>query len=93
MADTYRYIGKTVPRRDAEEIVTGGTKFLDDITQIRFPDLLYGKVLRSPHPHAVIKRVDRDKALRLKGVKAVLTWDDVPDCERGYAPLHAPPGS
>lgn len=83
MANTYRYIGKTVPRRDATDIVTGGTKFLNDIKQIRFPDLLHGKVLRSPHPHAVIKRVDRDKALKLKGVKAVLTWEDVPDWKGG----------
>ncbi|MGD0919564.1 MAG: hypothetical protein ABSB22_24250 [Thermodesulfobacteriota bacterium] len=47
MANTYRYIGKTTPRRDAAEIVTGGAKYLNDI---KFPDLLYGKVLRSPPP-------------------------------------------
>ncbi|HEY3277402.1 MAG TPA: xanthine dehydrogenase family protein molybdopterin-binding subunit [Syntrophorhabdaceae bacterium] len=83
MAHTYRYIGKTAPRRDATDIVTGGTKFLNDIKQIRFPDMLYGKVLRSPHPHALIKKVDKARALKLKGVKAVLTWEDVPDWKAG----------
>jgi CO/xanthine dehydrogenase Mo-binding subunit len=80
MTNTYRYIGKATPRRDATEIVTGGAEYLNDI---KFPDLLYGKVLRSPHPHALIKKVDKSKALRLKGVKAVLTWEDVPDWKGG----------
>ncbi len=80
MANTYRYIGKAIPRKDATEIVTGGAEYLNDI---KFPDLLYGKVLRSPHPHALIKKVDKSKALRLKGVKAVLTWEDVPDWKGG----------
>ena len=62
MADTYRYIGKALPRKDAVDIVTGATKFLDDNKQIKFPDLLHAKVLRSPHPHAVIKRIDCGKA-------------------------------
>ncbi len=80
MADKYRWIGKPTPRKDAAEIVTGGTKYLNDM---KFPDMLYGKVLRSPHPHALIKKVDKSKALRLKGVKAVLTWEDVPDWKGG----------
>lgn len=80
MANTYRYIGKATPRKDATEIVTGGAEYLNDI---KFPDLLYGKVLRSPHPHALIKKVDKSKVLRLKGVKAVLTWEDVPDWKGG----------
>ena len=47
MANSYRYIGKATPRKDAREIVTGGAKYLNDI---KFPDMLYGKVLRSPYP-------------------------------------------
>jgi xanthine dehydrogenase molybdenum-binding subunit len=84
MANTYRYIGKATPRKDATEIVTGGAEYLNDI---KFPDLLYGKVLRSPYPHALIKKVDKSKALRLKGVKAALTWEDVPDW-KGGTPRH-----
>ena len=88
MADTYRYIGKATARRDAREIVTGGIRYLDDI---KFPNLLYGKVLRSPHPHALIKHVDKSKALELPGVKAVLCWEDVPDWKAGTPRLHTHP--
>jgi xanthine dehydrogenase molybdenum-binding subunit len=76
----YRFIGKATPRKDATEIVTGSAKFLNDR---KFPDMLYGKVLRSPHPHALIKGVDKSKALKLPGVQAVLTWEDVPDWRGG----------
>jgi CO/xanthine dehydrogenase Mo-binding subunit len=76
----YRYIGKTVPRRDAVDIVTGAAEFMDDR---RFPGLLYGKVLRSPHPHARIKKIDKGKAEALPGVKAVLTWQDIPNFRGG----------
>jgi CO/xanthine dehydrogenase Mo-binding subunit len=84
MAEKYRFIGKATPRRDATEIVTGGTRYLNDI---QMPDMLYGKVLRSPHPHALIKKIDKQQALALPGVKAVLTWEDVPDW-RGGTPRH-----
>ena len=46
-------------------------------------NLLHGKVLRSPYPHAIIKKVDKTKALALPGVKAVLTYEDVPDWKGG----------
>ena len=80
MTGKYRFIGKATPRKDATEIVTGSAKFLNDR---KFPDMLYGKVLRSPHPHALIKRVDKSKALKLTGVQAILTWEDVPDWRGG----------
>lgn len=76
----YRFIGKATPRKDATEIVTGSATFLNDR---KFPDMLYGKVLRSPHSHALIKGVDKSKALKLPGVQAVLTWEDVPDWRGG----------
>lgn len=80
MTEAYRFIGKSTQRKDATEVVTGATRYLNDI---RFTDLLHGKVLRSPHPHALIKRVDKSRAERLPGVKAVLTWEDVPDWRGG----------
>jgi xanthine dehydrogenase molybdenum-binding subunit len=80
MADAYRFIGKAVQRKDAAAIVTGRAEFLNDL---KFPGLLYGKVLRSPHPHALIRSVDKAKAERLRGVKAVLSWEDVPDWRGG----------
>ena len=54
--------------------------FLGDLKML---NLLHGKVLRSPHPHAIIKKVDKSKALALPGVKAVLTYEDVPDWKGG----------
>jgi xanthine dehydrogenase molybdenum-binding subunit len=80
MGGNYRYIGKVLPRRDAVNIVTGTAMFLDDL---RFQNLLHGKVLRSPYAHAIIKRIDKAKAEALPGVKAVLTWEDIPDWKGG----------
>ncbi len=80
MAATYRFIGRATKRKDAEEIVTGDVKYLDDLV---IPDMLHGKVLRSPHAHALIKRVDKSRAEAIPGVKAVLTWEDVPDWKGG----------
>ncbi len=84
MADTYRYIGKGTPRKDGVEVVTGGSKYLDDI---EFPNLLHGAVLRSPHPHARIKRIKNAEAKALEGVEAILTWKDVPDWTYGTPPI------
>ena len=80
MAEDYRFIGKRTPRKDARAIVTGSADFLGDLKML---NLLHGKVLRSPHPHAIIKKVDKSKALALPGVKAVLTYEDVPDWKGG----------
>lgn len=80
MGGNYRYIGNVMPRRDAVNIVTGTAMFLDDL---RFQNLLHGKVLRSPHAHAIIKKIDKTKAEALPGVKAVLTWEDIPDWKGG----------
>ena len=84
MAQEYRYIGKATPRKDGSEVVAGAAKFLNDL---KFHNLLYGKVLRSPHPHAVIKKIDISKAERIKGVKAVVTWETVPDWKFGNPPI------
>lgn len=84
MAEDYRYIGKAIPRMDAVEIVTGKAPFLDDL---RLQNLLIGKVLRSPHPHAVIKRIDTSRAEQVKGVKAIITHETVPDWRCGLPPI------
>ncbi len=86
MISDYRYIGKETPRKDARDIVTGKAPFFDDI---KVPGMLYGKVLRSPHAHANITRIDGSRAKGLTGVRAVLTHDDVPPWEWGM-PRHMP---
>lgn len=79
----YRFIGKSTPRKDAFDIVTGKTKFINDLS---FPNLLYCKVLRSPLPHALIKSITAAEAMSLPGVKAVLTYKDVPEWKGGLPP-------
>lgn len=69
----FQYIGKSIPPRELFEKVTGRFQYVGDM-----PAELYGKILRSPHPHARIKRIDTRRVERLKGVEAVLTHQDVP---------------
>ena len=80
MDNDYRYIGRNLPRRDAAGIVSGTAPFMDDL---KFQNLLYGRVLRSPHAHANIRKIDKSKAEALPGVKAVVTWEDIPDWRGG----------
>jgi len=67
-------VGKNVPRVDAYDKVTGAALFTDDL---QFgPGLYHGRLVRSPHAHALIKKVDISKALEVPGVKAVVTGQD-----------------
>ncbi len=68
-------IGRSIPRKDARDRVTGRAKYAGDI---RVPGLLHGVVVRSPHHHAVIKSIDISRAEKMPGVAAVLTSRDVP---------------
>lgn len=67
-------VGKPMRRKEDVRLLTGRAKFLEDI---RLPGMLYGKVLRSPHAHARIKRVDVERAKGMPGVHAVLTGKDL----------------
>ena len=69
----YAYIGQKMPRVDARAKVTGDAKFSADLD---FPRMLTGKILRSPYAHARIRDIDVSQALRLPGVKAVVTGRD-----------------
>jgi len=71
----FSIIGKNQSRIDGHERVTGTAKFTHDID---LPGLLYGKILRCPHPHARIKRIATQKAEQLPGVRAVLTHLNTP---------------
>ena len=70
----YKVIGTRPVRHDGVDKVTGRAIYGADV---RLPDLLYGKVLRSPHSHARILSIDTSKALGLAGVRAVATADDL----------------
>ncbi|MEM0440896.1 MAG: xanthine dehydrogenase family protein molybdopterin-binding subunit [Candidatus Caldarchaeum sp.] len=75
MQTSLKYVGKDWPRRDAIQRVTGRTKYTADILPGK---ALYAALLHSPYPHAVVKHVDASKALKMNGVKAVLTPFNVP---------------
>ena len=77
-AKEFSVVNKSVPLIDAYEKVTGSYQFPLDFS---VPAMLFGKVLRSPHAHAKIKRIDASKAEALPGVVAVLTYKDVPERE------------
>lgn len=68
-------IGRPLDRRDALDKVTGRAVYSSDLSR---PGMLHAKILRSPHPHARIRRVDASRARALPGVHAVLTSDDAP---------------
>jgi len=67
-------IGASPPRLDAWEKATGQLQYTGDMTMT---GMLHGKILWSPHPHALIKRIDTSAALAMPGVHAVLTYKDV----------------
>jgi len=69
----YSVIGTRVHRVDGPEKVTGSAKYTFDLT---LPNMLYGKILRSPHPHAKILNIDTSKAEKLIGLKAIVTGKD-----------------
>ena len=73
MPDPLRHLGRSTPRIDARERVTGRAVYTGDV---HLPDMLYARVLRSPHPHARIRSIDASRALAMNGVKAVLTHEN-----------------
>jgi len=66
-------IGRSVPRFEDVRLVRGGGRYVDDVA---LPGMAYGHVLRSPHAHARITRIDTAKAKAAPGVLAVLTGAD-----------------
>ena len=69
----YSVIGKRVHSVDGTEKITGSAKYTFDIV---LPNMLYGKILRSPYPHAKILNIDTSRAEKLFGVKGVVTGKD-----------------
>jgi CO/xanthine dehydrogenase Mo-binding subunit len=74
-------VGARLPRYDGIEHVTGRTIFVDDV---QAPGTLVVKALRSPSHRAAITGLDTSKAEAMPGVKAVITWKDVPLLEYGH---------
>ena len=89
MSDDLTTVGKNLERIGGRGKVTGEVRYVADL---RLPGMLVAKLLRSPHAHAQVTRLETGAARRLEGVRAVLTPDDVPavllqeeDIADGYA--------
>src|SRR5215470_16578366 len=78
-------VGLAIPRADGAEKVTGKTEYVADLKP---KGMLHAKLLRSPHAHARIKRIDTSKAKALAGVRAVVTAADIPGLKK-KAPTRA----
>jgi len=68
-------VGKSYTQVDAIDKARGRTKFVSDLV---LPNMLYGRILRSPFAHARILNIDTSRAERMLGVKAVVTYADTP---------------
>jgi carbon-monoxide dehydrogenase large subunit len=80
-------IGQPVPRFEDPRLIRGEGNYVGDMA---FPGMLHGYVLRSPHAHAKIKRIDTAKAKAAPGVQAVLTGEDWDSS--GFGDLPVPSG-
>jgi CO/xanthine dehydrogenase Mo-binding subunit len=70
----FKVVGQSTTRVDALEKVTGRALYAADVSP---PGMLWGVFLRSPHPHALIKKIDTSKAEQLPGVLAVVTQESL----------------
>jgi carbon-monoxide dehydrogenase large subunit len=87
------YIGRSVRRLEDHRFLTGRGRYLADIA---LPGALWGHVLRSPHAHAIIKRIDTAAAAGLAGVHGIFTSADLAGlgpmpCLAAVSPLVVPP--
>lgn len=77
----YSVVGKPVPRVDGLAKLSGQAKYTTDVV---LPNMVYGKILRSPHPHAKIVSIDTSRAEKLPGVEAVITGKDTRGIRYGF---------
>src|SRR3954451_24062479 len=70
-----RWVGAAVARKEDQALLTGQARFIDDVSPL--PGLRFAAILRSPHPHARIVRIDASRARSLSGVVDVVTGSDL----------------
>lgn len=81
-------VGQNVRRKDAVDKVTGQGQFVADLG---FPGALHARIVRSPHPSARIVRIDTAAALRVEGVRSVVTGRQCQDLRIGICIVDQPP--
>jgi CO/xanthine dehydrogenase Mo-binding subunit/aerobic-type carbon monoxide dehydrogenase small subunit (CoxS/CutS family) len=82
-AGPLRVVGRSVPRGDAVDKVTGRARY---VTDLELPGMAHAQLLRSPYAHARIVRIDVGRAREVPGVSAVLTGADLTWCDPYYGP-------
>src|SRR3990172_8454243 len=81
----YSVVGQRLPRVDGWGKVLAQAQYVADIV---LPNMLTGKLLLSPHPHARILHIDTSRARALPGVKGVISGDDILKVKFGTSPFH-----
>ncbi|MBM12284.1 MAG: hypothetical protein CL759_09445 [Chloroflexi bacterium] len=87
MATTHTAIGRSIPRGEGPDKVTGKAEYAADVS---LPGMLWGKVLRSSYPYAKIVSIDTSQAAALPGVHAVVTGADIPETRVGRRLIDMP---
>jgi 4-hydroxybenzoyl-CoA reductase alpha subunit len=83
LRNEYDVIGQPTPKKDGTLKALGSAEYADDISM---PGMLHGKLLRSPHSHARIVRIETSRAEALPGVRAIVTGKDFPGVKYGNLP-------
>ena len=76
-----KYVNQPVRKKDAMQLVTGKPVYTDDIAP---KDCLIVKLLRSPHANAIVTSINKIAAMKVDGIEAIYTWEDIPQDGRRY---------
>ena len=76
-----RVVNQPLRKKDAMQLVTGQPVYVDDVTP---RDCLCVKLLRSPHANAIVKSINKTAAMKVPGMEAIFTWEDVDQNGRRY---------
>ena len=76
-----KYVNQPVRKKDAMQLVTGQPVYVDDIAP---KDCLIVKLLRSPYANAMVTSVNKAAAMKVDGIEAIYTWEDIPQDGRRY---------
>src|SRR5512136_301229 len=80
-------VGQRLPKLDAPDKATGRAVYGHDV---RLPGMLHGRIVYARYPHARVVNVDVSRALKLRGVKAIVTAADNPQTKFGYGKDNTP---
>ena len=76
-----KVVNQPLRKKDAMQLVTGKPVYVDDVTP---RDCLCVKLLRSPHANAIVKSINKTAAMKVPGMEAIFTWEDVDQDGRRY---------